>query len=238
MQQPHGQYTNASHYTPNAPQGGSFPNPNHNFQGRGWNTNNSRPGGYHGPGNFGYPGSQPHFTSGPIRGPGQGGYPSPGPGSSSSPRFSPYHGSGRGYPSPRPDFRNGANYSPNQGGYPGSGSNQGRGQWSGKSMSSGTSYGRGGGGQGQGGGGGHNHVSAEERPDMFYNKSMVEDPWKFLEPVIWKSHKKQWFPHSVGAKKPRVSESPRQQQPSSQPSLAEILAASFNEAANEEPSAG
>lgn len=238
MQQPQGQYSNASHYTPNALQGGNFPNPNHNFQGRGWNTNSPRPGGYRGPGNFGYRSPQHHFTSGP----GQGGYASPGPGSSPSPRFSPDHGSGRGYPGPQPHFRNNPNYGSSQGGYPGSGSNQGRGQWSGNSMSSGASYGRGRGGgrgQGQGQGGGHNHVSAEERPDMFYNNSMVEDPWKFLEPVIWIPHKKQWFPPSVSAKKPRVSESPRQrQQSSSEPSLAEMLAASYNEAVNEEPSAG
>lgn len=106
-------------------------------------------------------------------------------------------------------------------------SGRGRGRWSGR-------------GQGQGRGGGHNHVSAEDRPDLFYNKSMVEDPWKFLEPVIWKSHKKLSVPHSLSTKKARVSESPRyRQQSSSQPSLAEILAASFNEAAtDDEPNTG
>ncbi|MFS7925447.1 putative TTDN1/Protein SICKLE [Helianthus anomalus] len=84
--------------------------------------------------------------------------------------------------------------------------------------------------------GGHNHASAEEqRPDCFFNKSMLEDPWKFLEPVIWKSLKKQWLSPSLNAKKPRVSESQRQS--SSQPSPAEIFAASFNEAAEDVPDA-
>lgn len=212
MQQPQGQYANPNYaYTSNPPQGGNFPSPS--------------PGGYHGPQSFGYPSPQPHFTSGPNRG-----YPSP--------RFtnSPAHGSGRGYPSPGPGphFRNSPNHGPGQGGYPNTGPYQGRGQWSGNSMGPGPSYGRGrGGGRGRGRGGAHDHASAEHQPDRFYSKSMVEDPWKFLEPVIWKSNKKQWIPHSVSAKKPRVLESPKQS--SSQPSLAEILAASFNEAASDEP---
>ncbi|KAF5775966.1 putative protein SICKLE [Helianthus annuus] len=106
-------------------------------------------------------------------------------------------------------------------------------------FTSGPRYGRGrgrGSGQGGGRGQGHNHVLAEEQlPDCFFNKSMSEDPWKFLEPVIWKSLKKQRLPPSLDAKKPRVSESQRQS--SSQPSLAEILAASFNEAAEDVPDA-
>lgn len=31
---------------------------------------------------------------------------------------------------------------------------------------------------------GRAHVSAAERPDLFFKKSMVEDPWKNLKPVI------------------------------------------------------
>ncbi|XP_024983656.1 protein SICKLE-like isoform X2 [Cynara cardunculus var. scolymus] len=270
MQQPQGQYGNANYgYAPNPPQGGNFPGPSFDFQGRSWNTNSPRPGGYRGPGGVGfsspgphystssghvsgqggYPSPQTHFSSGPSRGSGQGGYPSPQPHFSGGPGRgsgqggypSPGHGSGRGYPSPGPNFRNSPSHGSGQGGYPGSASNQGRGHWFGNSMGSSPSSGRGRGrlsgpGHRQGRGGGHNHVSAEDRPDLFYNKSMVEDPWKFLEPVIWKSHKKPWLPHSLSTKKARVSESPRyQQQSSSQPSLAEILAASFNEAANNEP---
>ncbi|XP_076921555.1 protein SICKLE-like [Bidens hawaiensis] len=162
---------------------------------------------------------QTHFTGSPGHGSGQGGYPGP--------RFTnnPGHGSGRGYPSPVPNFMNSPSHGPNQG----------RGHWFRNNMSSGPSSGRGM-GRGRGGGGAHNHVSAKDRPDRFFNKSMVEDPWKFLEPVIWKSHSKQGLPQSLTAKKPRVSESPKQS--SSQASLAEILAASFNEAANDEPNAG
>ncbi|XP_071716956.1 protein SICKLE [Rutidosis leptorrhynchoides] len=194
-------------------------------------------GGYHGPGS-GYPSPQTHFTTGPARGSAQGAYPSP--------HFtnSPGRGSGQGYPSPGPGpgpyFIN----SPGQGRYPNPGPNQGSGQRWGSSMSSGPSFVRGRGqGSGQRGGwgqgGARDHVSAEHRPDMFYNKSMVEDPWKFLEPVVWKkSQKKKWL--TTDAKKLRVSDSPTQQkQSSSQLSLAEILAASFNEteaeAATDEP---
>ncbi|XP_076901240.1 protein SICKLE-like [Bidens hawaiensis] len=202
-------------------QSSNLPNPS-------WRGNSPNPRGYYGPGGVRFPSLQTHFTSGAsgqtgyspgrgsgLDGSGQGGYPSP--------HFTnnPGHGSGRGYPSPGPNFRNNFSH--------GSGPNQGRGY--GNNMTSGPSSGRGRGGRGRG----HNHVSAEDRPDRFFNKSMVEDPWKFLEPVVWKSLKKQWLPHSVNAKKPRVSESPKPS--SSQPSLAEILAASFNEAADDEPGA-
>ncbi|KAK1418733.1 hypothetical protein QVD17_27879 [Tagetes erecta] len=258
MQQPQGHYANSNYaYSPNPPQSSNFPNPN-------WAGNSPHPRGYCGPGGVGFPSPQPHFTSGsgpggnsphastgpgPLHGPGRG-YPSPGPnfrnstnyGSGPSPHFanSPGQSPGRGYPSPRPNFRNSPNHGPGQGGYPSSGPNQGRGYGLGfrNNMTPGPSFvsGRGrGSGQGGGRGRGHNHVTAEERPDRFFNKSMVEDPWKFLEPVIWKSLKKQWLPHSVNAKKPRVSESPRQS--NSQPSLAEILAASFNETTDDEPNA-
>ncbi|KAJ0673174.1 putative protein SICKLE [Helianthus annuus] len=119
------------------------------------------------------------------------------------------HPRGVGFPSPQTHFTSGPRY----------------GRWRGR-----------GSGQGGGRGRGHNHLSAEEQwPDCFFNKSMLEDPWKLLEPVIWKSLKKQWLPPSLNAKKPRVSESQRQS--SSQPSLAEILAASFNEAAEDVPDA-
>nr|XP_043628654.1 protein SICKLE [Erigeron canadensis]XP_043628655.1 protein SICKLE [Erigeron canadensis] len=237
MQQPHGQYVNPSYaYTSNRPQSGNFPNPNIDYQNMSWNRNSPRPGSYDGPGSVGYPSPQSHFTSGPAHGSGQGGYPSP--------RFtnSPGNGSGQGYRMPAPQFRNSSHYGPGQGGYPTS-SNQGRGQWRGNNMSQDPSYGRGKGqwsgprggrGRGRGRGGAHDHVSAEDEPGLFFHKSMVEDPWKSLEPVVWKSQKQQWFPHSVNSKKPRVSEPPRQQQQSSsQPSLAEMLAASFNEATND-----
>ncbi|KAJ0860795.1 putative protein SICKLE [Helianthus annuus] len=207
MQQSQGSYASSNHaYSSNPPQSSSLTYPS-------WRSNSPHPRGYSAPQGVGFPspqthftsgsgqgcypshGSSPHFTSSPGRGSGRG-YPSPGPNFRNSPHFanSPGHGPGRGYLSPGPNFRNSPNHGSGQGGYPSSGPSSGRGR---------------GGGPGQGGGRGrgHNHVSAEDRLDRFYNKSMVEDPWKFLEPVIWKSLKKQWFP-PVNAKKPRVSESP------------------------------
>ncbi|KAF7138087.1 hypothetical protein RHSIM_Rhsim07G0212300 [Rhododendron simsii] len=95
--------------------------------------------------------------------------------------------------------------------------------------------------------GSHESVSAELRPDLYYNKSMVEDPWKLLTPVIWKrqnisamsgnvslvDYAKSAFPGSAGIKKPRISGGMNESSSSSQPSLAEYLAAAFNEAAND-----
>ncbi|KAL8263487.1 hypothetical protein R6Q59_021617 [Mikania micrantha] len=133
---------------------------------------------------------QTHFTSSPVHGSGQGG--------STSPCFSNNlgYGSGRSHPSPGPNFMNGPKHGLGQGGYPSFGPNQGRGQWFKNTMRSGPSSGRGMDHRsGQGRGGTHNHVSAEDRPDRFFNKSMVEDPWKFLEPIIWK------IPRTFGAKK-------------------------------------
>ena len=91
---------------------------------------------------------------------------------------------------------------------------------------------------------GRGHVSAQYRPELFYKKSMVGDPWKFLKPVIWSREEdsgktendvdspKSWFPKSIYKhERPRVSEATNES--SSQQSLAEYLAASFNEAVND-----
>lgn len=100
-------------------------------------------------------------------------------------------------------------------------------------------------GQGRSGGrgrGSHNYVSAEERPDRYYNKSMIEDPWETLKPVIWQGNcnptnsatsdsEKSWLPKSIASKKARVSEALEKYK--SKQSLAEYLAASYNEAVNE-----
>ncbi|CAK7347268.1 unnamed protein product [Dovyalis caffra] len=79
-------------------------------------------------------------------------------------------------------------------------------------------------------------------PDCFYDNSMVEDPWQHLEPVLWRGlddlgnnlngsgPSNSWLPKSISMKKPRVSESSTKS--TSGQSLAEYLAASFNEAAN------
>ncbi|XP_031129025.1 protein SICKLE isoform X2 [Ipomoea triloba] len=142
------------------------------------------------------------------------------------------HGRGRGYVfsnSPRP--YSGRAYSPYQG------SGRGRGRWQGNNVSSSSMQ------SGRRGSGNRECSSAEARPDLYYNKSMIEDPWEQLQPTIWKkvntpskgidtpdSHKS-WLPNSVSMKKARFAEV--QVKLSTQQSLAEYLAASFNEAANE-----
>lgn len=78
-------------------------------------------------------------------------------------------------------------------------------------------------------------------PERYYNDSMVEDPWKFLKPVIWKGledssnssstpdSSRSRTPKCLGTKRAKTS----QVSNSNQPSLAEYLAASFNEAVND-----
>lgn len=49
---------------------------------------------------------------------------------------------------------------------------------------------------------------------FYYHKSMVEDPWKALKPVIWKPRGdtrdclKSWLPNSVSTKKAKLGETP------------------------------
>ncbi|XP_073136475.1 protein SICKLE-like [Henckelia pumila] len=74
-------------------------------------------------------------------------------------------------------------------------------------------------------------ISAEERPDLFYDKEMLEDPWKGMTPVVWDGPppvKSSQLPKSVSVKKARTS-SDDSRKSMSQPSLAELLASSFNE---------
>ncbi|XP_043713878.1 protein SICKLE-like isoform X1 [Telopea speciosissima] len=99
-------------------------------------------------------------------------------------------------------------------------------------------------GSGQGGGRGrglHAIVSAREKPYMFYNKTMLEDPWRLLTPVLRISVlpvntqytpdlPRSWLRNSV-LKKARVSATVNES--NSQLSLAECLAASFEEAVND-----
>lgn len=103
--------------------------------------------------------------------------------------------------------------------------------------------------------GGHSHgsISAELQPHLYYNKEMVEDPWRRLTPVTWKGvelelrdSKQSWHPESISMKKAKVSpESSKISNPQAndspefpnisihRPSLAEYLAASFNDSTNE-----
>lgn len=90
--------------------------------------------------------------------------------------------------------------------------------------------------------GSRDFLSAEHHPDRFYNKSMVEDPWATLKPVIWSrkdaptlgthDSKKSWLPDSISGKKAQVSAVSRKY--ASGRSFAEDLAASFHAATNDE----
>ncbi|KAF3447254.1 hypothetical protein FNV43_RR12434 [Rhamnella rubrinervis] len=80
-------------------------------------------------------------------------------------------------------------------------------------------------------------------PERYYNDSMVEDPWKSLKPVIWKGvedsltisstpdSSRPWTPKYLGTKRSKTLEVSNRS--SNQPSLAEYLAASFNEAVDD-----
>ena len=112
--------------------------------------------------------------------------------------------------------------------YPNSGRGRGRG---GRGMN--TSYGRGGG-----------RRPMEQGAERFYSNSMAEDPWKYLQPVLWKSCSdasssnstgQAWRPNSIAPKKPMISEASHNPS-SNQQSLAEYLAASLDEATCDESS--
>lgn len=138
------------------------------------------------------------------------------------------------------------NFSPGFGpvGSPGFSRGQGRPPWHGNSQNPNTSLGRGGShwqggragpsfGRSGGRGWGFHPRSGSQGPESFYHKSMDEDPWQHLEARIWRNTKgpgssNSWLPKSINVKKPRVSENSNRS--GSQPSLAEYLAASFNDA--------
>lgn len=66
---------------------------------------------------------------------------------------------------------------------------------------------------------------------------MIEDPWKLLKPVLWKAtdatpeNSKFWTSKSTSTK--REGPSAASVKSNSEPSLAEYLAAAFDEAAND-----
>ncbi|KAM7518497.1 hypothetical protein LguiB_017459 [Lonicera macranthoides] len=251
-----------TYFPSNSPRGANFPSPNLNTgQGRGpWLSNSPGPGGGV---RGGFSGGSPGFQTGGSspsyntrQGRGQWFNNNPGPGG--SPSFNPVQGRGHWFnnsPVPggtgsNPGFRQGSSpsFNPQQGRgnrFNSSGYGLGRGgnagpssggtRWLGNNLSPGSGRG---GGRGRGS---HTNVSAEQRPDLYYNKSMVEDPWKFLEPIVWRREnipslntplRKSWLPESVSVKKVRVEETKTDS--SSKQSLAEYLATSFNEAVNDE----
>jgi hypothetical protein len=111
-----------------------------------------------------------------------------------------------------------------------------------------TSYGRGRGqnynsGQGSWGRGGRrgvgfqNHTGEDWR--TYFNKSMVDDPWQDLQPIVgnillprFRGSSRSWLPESLRVKK-ETSAHGQIKSTSSGLSLAEYLDLSFNEASNE-----
>lgn len=224
--------TSSNYFPSNSPRGANFPSPSFgqggspNFnpgQGRGpWFSNSLGPGSGCG-GNSGQ-GRGHWFSNSPGPGSGRGSSPSFGPGG--SPGFN--SGPGRGN-----WFSNSLGPGSGSGGGSGLFSGGGRGRWA--SPGTGPSGGR--------GRGSYNNATAELRPDLYFSKSMVDDPWKLLKPVVWRRENipslrtldsvKSWISKPVSSKKAKVAET-SSTQASSQPSLAEYLAASFNEAVKDE----
>ncbi|KAG8070773.1 hypothetical protein GUJ93_ZPchr0006g44019 [Zizania palustris] len=209
-------------------------------------------------GNYGrgYPPNQHHMAPSPIHSPSPTPYDSP----SSSPWRSPMQFQNpmpgyRGPPLGAPPHWSPHSASPAQGPYPHSpnfpyrNSNPGQ---SGSSMNYGprgnphSSYGRGRGqnqyispgsrGRGGRGGFGFQNYSGWQDRRSYYNKSMIDDPWQDLQPVVGnilipRDGSKPWLPASLRAKK----DTPDQGQIKSKSglSLAEYLDLSFNEASND-----
>ncbi|KAJ0024670.1 hypothetical protein Pint_08492 [Pistacia integerrima] len=156
-----------------------------------------------------------------------------------SPGFGPVRSPNINYGQGRPQwYGRGPNPGLGRGGSPGPGSGRGRSGWNGSGTNSGLGQ------SGARGQGFHSRGSGPEGrqgPQIFYHKSMDEDPWQQVQPLIWKNRSlkgpgssNSWLPKSISMKKPRVSEASNKS--SSQQSLAEYLAASFNEAVNDSPS--
>ncbi|XP_068638277.1 protein SICKLE [Aristolochia californica] len=86
---------------------------------------------------------------------------------------------------------------------------------------------------------GNDLVTAKDRPELYYKRSMVEDPWRFLKPVVGSllgtltnsmtpDSEKSWLPKSLTAEKVEVSREPLKFQ--SELSLANCLNSSLEEA--------
>uniref|UniRef100_A0A7C9ASZ5 Uncharacterized protein n=1 Tax=Opuntia streptacantha TaxID=393608 RepID=A0A7C9ASZ5_OPUST len=164
------------------------------------------------------PGRGQWFGNSPSRGSGSGG--GPYPVHQGSPNFrTPPHGRGHwSNNSPGPGLGRGGSPSPDMG--------RGRGWWDSSRMSPGPRYS---GGRGRG-------SRFDGRAHSFYDKSMLEDPWESLTPVLWQGvsasrsilDNRPFFQKTPSAKKPRVSGTVDTS--TSKQSLAEFLAASFEEA--------
>uniref|UniRef100_J3LD58 Uncharacterized protein n=2 Tax=Oryza brachyantha TaxID=4533 RepID=J3LD58_ORYBR len=92
-------------------------------------------------------------------------------------------------------------------------------------------------GRGQRGGSGLQNFSASRGQRSYYNKSMIDDPWRDLQPVVGnilipRDGSKSWLPNSLRAKKDTSDRGQIKSTPSGL-SLAEYLDLSFNEASND-----
>lgn len=130
-----------------------------------------------------------------------------------SPRFEPPRGpsynSAQGmnqWPNHSPNMNQWPNHSPNPSpGYrnsPGPSQGRGRGFWHDTTRSPDSGRGR---GQGSSSRGRWSNDDRAAGPDRFYKRSMVEDPWKLLEPVIWKRNAADAYlnaAHAPGNSKP------------------------------------
>ncbi|KQK05603.1 formin-like protein 20 isoform X1 [Brachypodium distachyon] len=92
------------------------------------------------------------------------------------------------------------------------------------------------GSRGKGGRGFQNHSGWQDRRN-YYSKSMVDDPWQDLQPIVGNimipvgAASQSWLPKSLRAKKDTSDQGP--QGSGSRLSLAEYLDLSFNETSNE-----
>ncbi|CAL9080923.1 unnamed protein product [Musa hybrid cultivar] len=80
-------------------------------------------------------------------------------------------------------------------------------------------------------------ASVQRKPKRYYCKSMLEDPWRNLEPIVGNILEPMagpgyWLPESISGKKRKVSETQSINKLNSKWSLAEVLADSFEEAIN------
>lgn len=193
-----------------------------------------------------YPVHQGNFGGSPGRGHWFNNNPSPAPpGSGYGGSPFPAHQGTPNFRSPPQGRGHWSNNSPNpgqgRGGGPGPIVGRGRGQWDGNMMSPSSGY-SGGSGRGRGRGRGYDYGHSRS----FYNKSMVEDPWESLMPVIWQGEKENdvksfsnsrryfqktpTFQKTPSAKKARVTSPLNTSNSNKSGSLAEFLAESFDEA--------
>ncbi|KAG5122509.1 hypothetical protein JHK84_040849 [Glycine max] len=227
--------------------GGTYPSPR--FEPSGGPLYNSGQGIAHPPSyspNPPYPGygDSPRPSYNPNPSPGYGNSPrpsynpNPSPGYGDSPRPSYNSNPSPGYGnSPRPSYR--PNPSPGYRNSPSPGQGRGRGFW----RNTGSPVSGRGSGQGPNFHGHRSNENTARGPDRFYNRSMVEDPWEHLEPIIWKANdgylntsriplnSQPWISKATSTK--GEGSSAASVKSSSEPSLAEYLASAFNEAAND-----